>query len=742
MRKFFSTVLAVSMILTAFSALTVSVSAQTEPKVQTYDFSDALQLSDFFIAGPDNGIWGNWQAVNGKLQVTGNPEANWYGTSIISKNTYDDFTMEFDADVSAAYGVFIRAADDGQGDRTGLNGWFGGNTYAILHWAPCETNASVEIANYNGTGTQLRACGAIGAMTSAHWLITANGNTVSFTITDNNNAENKMTYSFTDENSLYLDGRIGFYNLTAAGVVSFKADNLVITGDPTNAQEGGGEEEPTINDDLIDKTAVQTYDFSDMMQANDFFVCGPNNGRWGDWKIENNILKTVGNTDAQWWGTNFLTQADYQNFKMEFDAIVSASYGVFLRAEDDGKVANSGLNNWFSGNGYVLAHYSPVEDFNSIKVLNMNGKVNGDGAIVENVLYEAGSMKKIQDSAAGHLVHWTVVCNGTDITFIIQDKNDATNKFTYTFNDALYSAGHIGFYNLTFAGVTSLQIDNLVITGAPVSESRKPVWTDDFSNELGDSYSAYGYWWNDFESNISDKVYRGVLGNEGVSDAWNYYYLKDMEFRDVTIDFDVVDFTGNPGSSYGVVLRAEKPAGTTDGDYCYGIMYDGSWCTVGTMDGMWDQVQYSETGPYAFNPTDNGLTVHHWRIVCEGENIYVYFNYSSLPAFSVNDDTFSVGSIGFRTHFFKEDGADPSVEHLTFDNLRVFGTRMGDVNEDNSVDVRDLIRLKKYNLDASTPINESVAELTGDADVNSDDIVRMRKYLIKAVPTVFDYDHV
>ena len=481
---------------------------------------------------------------------------------------------------------------------------------------------------------------------------------------------------------------------------------------------------------LIDQTSVKSYDFSSMMQLNDFFVCGPDNGRWGDWKVDNNVLKTVGNAGADWWGTNFLTQADYQNFKMEFDAVVSAGYGVFLRAEDDGKVANSGLNNWFSGNGYAILHYLPVEEKNKVLVTDFNGMTNEQEVLVENVLYEAGSMKQI---TGNRRVHWTVVCNGSDITFTIQDSNVETNKLTYTFTDTRYTVGHIGFYNLTREGTTSLEIDNLVITGAPVSERREPVWADDFSSDTSDSYTAYGSWQNNGVS-VSGRNYSGKLGIDGVNSDWNYYYLKKMDFKDVTVDFDVDDFAGDSGSSYGLVLRSENPSGTIDGDLCYGVMFDGAYCTIGRMDGSWNQLENS--GSKYYRPPDN-TTIYHWRVVCEGTNICVYFNRSNIPAFSVNDDTFHLGFVGFRTNF-----AGSSVGHLTLDNLCVTGIRMGDVNEDNEVDICDLAMMEKYFMNPSTSLNESVAELTGNTDINSDDIIRLRKYLLDVVETVYDYNRI
>ena len=115
------------------------------------------------------------------------------------------------------------------------------------------------------------------------------------------------------------------------------------------------------------------YDFSDNEQLGNFFRAGPDNAKFGDWTVNNGMLQVKGTSSAtNWRGTSFLNKYQYSNFTMEFDAEVSSSYGIILRAQDDGSSLGAGLNKWHSGDAYVIFHYT---DSNSkIQVFNYNGE--------------------------------------------------------------------------------------------------------------------------------------------------------------------------------------------------------------------------------------------------------------------------------------------------------------------------------------------------------------------------------
>lgn len=54
----------------------------------------------------------------------------------------------------------------------------------------------------------------------------------------------------------------------------------------------------------------------------------------------------------------------------------------------------------------------------------------------------------------------------------------------------------------------------------------------------------------------------------------------------------------------------------------------------------------------------------------------------------------------------------------------------GDVNHDYTVDIRDLVRLKKHFSDKSVYIYENAAELDGKTGIDSGDLAALRKLLL------------
>lgn len=655
-------------------------------------------MGNYKTAGPDNGIWGNWSQVNGMLQVTGNPSANWYGTTCLIRKDFTDFTMEFDADLLSGYGIFLRAQDDASTVGEGLNKWFGGNTYAIMHWDPTNANARFEVLDYNGSASSIYTSGTgkVGAMSRAHWVITANGDTITFTVTDINNDANSFTYTLTD--SRYSEGGIAFYNLTKTGVTSLKIDNLKIT-----------------------PLGKKLYDFSDDEQLGDFFTAGPDTGRWGNWQAVNGNLQVTGNTGASWWGTSFVNKYKYGDFTLEFDATVSAGYGIILRAQDDGSTSGAGLNKWFSGNTYVIFHHT---DSNSkIQVYNFNGAETAIGSAVPDTVIHGKSS-----------VHWVIECAGNTISYTVTDNNDPTNVVSGSVTDTAYSSGYFGFYNLTKAGVTSLKVDNLKISGNSLNDPfDSTVWYDNFSGGTGSKYTAHGGYWNNFTSLWTDTDYTGVLGNENLANGITYYYLNGFEFGDVSVEYDIDSYA--PGAQFGVVLRAANPSSEGNGGDGYTVMYDGSWLFAGRIDGSFTQI--TTGSPHAYNPTNNGLIPNHLKVSIEGNTIKVYVNRINVPVITITDDTFKAGFIGIRTNAVAN-----TANNVVFDNLRVCGNVKGDANNDLSIDVIDLVRMKKCLAGMDTIIcNTDSAEIDGDGIFGAGDLVRLRQYLLGRTDKVYNYNY-
>ena len=171
----------------------------------------------------------------------------------------------------------------------------------------------------------------------------------------------------------------------------------------------------------------------------------------------------------------------------------------------------------------------------------------------------------------------------------------------------------------------------------PVGASDPQVWEDDFASDKGGSYTPYGYWWN------LDGQLRAAA-DDNATGWWTYYYLKDLVWDDVVVEFDVVSQT----NTFGVVLRAGDPGPEADQGNGYAVMYDMDWAFVGSLSGSWVALNTPVEGsglPTAYQP---GSVPTHWKVEAEGNEIRVYFNGSDTPAMAVQSDLWSSGQIGFR----------------------------------------------------------------------------------------------
>ncbi len=146
---------------------------------------------------------------------------------------------------------------------------------------------------------------------------------------------------------------------------------------------------------------------------------------------------------------------------------------------------------------------------------------------------------------------------------------------------------------------------------------------------------------------------------------------------------------------------------------------------------------------------------------------YAFSGCGSLTAVTIPTDVTRIGSFAFsncislKEILFK--GSAPSIREDAFSGVKVtayypasdpswteevrqnYGGNItwvpylpGDVNGDGTVDILDLIRLRKYLAQVNVEINSVNTDLTGDGLVNADDLVRLRKYLVGDPTAVLD----
>ncbi len=411
-------------------------------EVYTDDFS-ADTISNYRVAGPDNGAWGNWKIADGILSVTGNPGAHWWGSSILLDGVrYEDFIMEFDVEATTGYGVILRAQDDARTPGSGLNKWFSGNACVVMLWDPSNDNARAEIQDYDGTPASLAKISDVGMMKNTHWKITADGSSISFEITDSSDAAHKVEYTLTDLK--YRSGLVGFYNLVGEGYTSMKVDNLSIT--PINVM-------PVYDiawEDDFEKQKGAAYTAYGLWW-NDAVSLGSGADYGG-------YLANEGGSGA---GLTYYYLNDYEfiDLTMEFDVVSvkpGAQYGVVLRAGDPGPGADQ-------ADGYTVMY-----DGSWI----FAGKL--DGSFTQ--LTETPGRYAYNPSNDGVTPsHWKVTVSGSLISLYLNDSTEPAIQVT----DSAFREGLVGFRAFAPAGsIGNVIIDNLKISGTSHSEPRVPTDPD------------------------------------------------------------------------------------------------------------------------------------------------------------------------------------------------------------------------------------------------------------------------
>ena len=655
MRKLVSIMVSVITFIVSITAPMCRISATASVPARAEENNAVLWQDDFSentidkytVTGPDNGKFGDWKVVDGKLQVTGTQAAsNWWTTSILLGNvSYGDFVMEFDADVSTGYGVFFRGTDDGKTAGSGYNKWFGGDTYMLMHRNPKDGKNGEYMAlyNYNGSETLIKSFGApgtMGAMEEVHWTLTVRGSSIIVTVTDRADAAHSYTYSI--EDITYTVGSIGFYNTTRKGVTSLKIDNLTVTP----------------------LSSLYENDFSDEKTVADFFTAGPDAGIWGNWQVDGGKLAVTGNPGARWWGTTAVTNKKYDNFVMEFDAASTAGYGLIFRAG-----SREGLNGWFGGDGYSIMHWNPTNSGNGryMELIDYCGRSD----LIERFC-EVGQMSSMED------MHWKVAAWNGQITVEVSD-NNSDAAYVYNVSDSRYETGYIGFYSLTYEGNTTLQVDNLVISGYMEAEepdvpANSSVWQDDFSENTIDKYTVTG----PDNGKFGDwKVVDGKLQVTGTQAASNWWttsiLLGNVSYGDFVMEFDADVSTG-----YGVFFRGTDDGKTAGSGYnkwfggdTYMLMHrnpkdgkNGEYMALYNYNG-------SETLIKSFGApgTMGAMEEVHWTLTVRGSSIIVTVTDRADAAhsytYSIEDITYTVGSIGFYNTTRK------GVTSLKIDNLTV-----------------------------------------------------------------------
>lgn len=151
-----------------------------------------------------------------------------------------------------------------------------------------------------------------------------------------------------------------------------------------------------------------------------------------------------------------------------------------------------------------------------------------------------------------------------------------------------------------------------------------------------------------------------------------------------------------------------------------------------------------------FHPTENGLASQHYAVFAasseeelfnEDNKVCEITDISARTADSVDlSDKVLTGIKYFGIRFYHCGYTNDNgclMQHVS--EIGLYNSFIGDMNMDGSVDILDLVRLKKYNVDSTVTIN-STNELFVDFEGDSAQLAALRRYLLTGswhMPTLF-----
>jgi len=139
----------------------------------------------------------------------------------------------------------------------------------------------------------------------------------------------------------------------------------------------------------------------------------------------------------------------------------------------------------------------------------------------------------------------------------------------------------------------------------------------------------------------------------------NYWATPGMNFNDVRVEVDALQYTGPIENRIGVICRYQNDQNfyffviSADGYYAIGKMKAGELRLLGQ-----DSMLYSSA-------IITGVAINHLRAECHGNTLRFYINDS--PIALVEDFDFTVGDVGLLAGTFEEGGLD-----VLFDEFVVF----------------------------------------------------------------------
>ena len=260
------------------------------------------------------------------------------------------------------------------------------------------------------------------------------------------------------------------------------------------------------------------------------------------------------------------------------------------------------------------------------------------------------------------------------------------------------------------------------------------------------------------DTSVSNTIYKLdnfiVTKAEVSPNGYDYARLSDMLLNDASS----LDGWSYEGSAVNMMLNANGYSGSAVQIFAgYGkvvpvtltfdealnisrhteISWNLRFLRAGTADDVWGDIRENYAGYIAAVIRDENGASHSYSLsdmkVEALENGWYRFSVELSEASGV--DLSSLSSFSFRL----TDGSF-TAEQLGYNiNLRIddiyaryeaVTVTLGDINGDGAVDLRDLVRLKKYIADNGTDAVVAAADLNNDSEINSADMICLERYLL------------
>lgn len=316
--------------------------------------------------------------------------------------------------------------------------------------------------------------------------------------------------------------------------------------------------------------------------------------------------------------------------------------------------------------------------------------------------------------------------------YLAVEISDGTDTYTYNIMDLQITETNGGWYHISVAldGISNIASVRLYTLnaglGVPDTSVSNTIYKLDNFIATKAEVSPNGY---DY-ARLSDML----LNDASSLDGWSYEgSAANMTLNANGYSGSAVQIFAGFGKVVPVTLTFDEALNISRHTV---ISWNLRFLRAGTADDAWNDIMENYAGYIAAVISDENGASHSYSLpdmnVEALENDWYRFSVELADASGV--DLSRLSSFSFRL----TDGSF-TAEQLYNINLRIddiyaryeeAAVTLGDINGDGAVDLRDLVRLKKYIADNGTEAVAAAADLNNDSEINSADMICLERYLL------------